>query len=152
MRSSYLFSALLLFGNALAFQCEDLTLEQQYTSADQVFLVLVTDTRLEDGALVGIDPDVDENVGLISAGFEVIERFKGSVESEGRLLDILGIGTGHVGLTPGLHYLIFSEDQEEVPQGYRYVNICTALFGYLRDEEQGVSETLSEIRNFAGRN
>ena len=152
MRGSYLLALLLLAGNAAAFQCEDMTLQQQYERADHVFVILVTDTRLEDGDLLGIPEEDAEAVRLVSAGFEVIERFKGSVEPTTRLLDLLGIGTGYVGLTPGLRFLVLAEDDEEVPQGYLYVNLCTALLGYMREEEQGVRETLSEVRSLAENN
>lgn len=57
----YLLGLFLVSGNALSFQCEEITLENHFNRADRVFLAFITDTKLEDNKLAGVLGYLNEN-------------------------------------------------------------------------------------------
>ncbi len=94
-----------------SFSCEpEQTTEAAFAEAERVFLVYVTETRLEEDLLERMAAESDEfdfseeHWKFVSAGYRVVEEFKGDAEYQPRLVDWLGIGTGYVGLVPGGYY------------------------------------------------
>ena len=119
-----------------------------------MFLVYVTETRLEESLqqelLAAHGHEDSESIKLISAGYRVVENFKGPIDYQPRLLDMLGIGTGYVGLTPGAYYLVFLIENEtgEDPQ-MRAVNACSVPTSHYRLQTEGFTKSLEEVRALA---
>jgi hypothetical protein len=154
----YMFRLLLtamlsLLSNAcLAHSClPDMTLDKQFNGSKRVFLVYVLETRLEeelqrkmserDGSVAS------ESVKLVSAGYRIVEDYKGEKSYKPRLLDFLGIGTGYVGLTPGVYYLVFLGDvQDYETSDMRAVDICTVPVAHDRLDVPRFQKSLDEVR------
>ncbi len=140
---------------AHGFQCApEHPIESAYQDAERVFLIYVLETRLEEHPpawIVEEDVDLgDESVKLISADYRVVEEFKGDSGYKPRLLDLLGIGTGYVGLTPGVYFAVFLPRVEsgEDPD-LRYVNICTVPLSHYRLQVEDFQNELDVIRRLA---
>lgn len=139
---------------AWAFQCpRDHTIETAYGNAERAFLVYVTETRLEDELLDRFsakhpEDKIDEDVKFVSAGYRIIENYKGAADYQPRLVDMLGIGTGYVGITPGVYYLVFlpPPGPDEDPQ-MRLINVCTLPLSHYRLNEEQFQQELQRVRN-----
>ena len=131
----------------------DQTPEKQFNESKRVFLIYVLETRLEEELqkkLIEQDHGKhadDESVKLVSAGYRIVEDFKGDINYKPRLLDMLGIGTGYVGLTPGVYYLVFLGDVQpyETPD-IRAVDTCIVPFSHYRFNVPQFQKNLDEIR------
>lgn len=131
-----------------------LTLSKQIRDSKRVFLVYVVETRLEEKLLSDMaEKDGDkgsadkESVKLVSAGYRVVENFKGETTYRPRLLDLLGIGTGYVGLTPGMYYLVFLGDvQPYETNDMRSVDRCSVPLQHYRFNVPEFQKRLDEIR------
>jgi hypothetical protein len=131
----------------------DLSLSKQFEGSKRAMLVYVLETRLEEELLRRMaakhaekDPD-NEAVKLVSAGYRVVEDFKGERTYTPRLLDLLGIGTGYVGLTPGVYYLVFLGDVEEnETTGMRTVDTCRVPLQHYRLNIPEFQKKLDEVR------
>lgn len=157
MRILYTLVFLLAFTNsAWAFSCPAKTLEQKYQEAERVFLIYVTETKLDETLFREMvkgypaENDKSESVKAIFADYEVVEDFKGDKNYKPILVDLLGIGTGYVGLTPGKYYAILlpppSKDQ---PNNLASVNICNTAFEHYRLKVDRFQKELDQIRTIA---
>ena len=147
---------LLLATPAFGFQCPPgHSLETVFAEAEQVFLIYVLETRLEEGLVTEYLPEGPEGQGgedikLVAADFRLIEHFKGPEDLPDRLLDVLGIGTGYVGLTPGVYYLVLlpPKDEEENPN-LRWVSHCTVLASHHKLFAEPFQAQLEIVRSLA---
>jgi hypothetical protein len=153
-RSLILILLLLLTNSVFASQCaQDHSLESAFNKSERGFLIYVTETKLEEELLKSLSkkyPPMDESseyVKLISANYRVIEEFKGEINYRPRLLDMLGIGTGYVGLTPGQYYLVLLPkiSKDEDPE-LRNVNMCTVPIGHYRLKTEDFQKELDRVR------
>jgi hypothetical protein len=149
--------SLLLSSVCFAHTCQPLmTLDKQLNDSKRAFLVYVLETRLEEelqGKMIEKDGGADpESVKLVSAGYRIVEDYKGEKSYRPRLLDILGIGTGYVGLTPGVYYLVFLGDLQtyETPD-MRVVDICTVPVAHHRWDVPQFQKKLDEVRALVNR-
>lgn len=153
-------AALALAAPAWAHQCPPgMTIASQYGKAERAFLAYVVETRLEEDVLKQLEaksPGVgmgEEHVKLMSAGYRVIEEFKGDRTYQPRLVDLLGIGTGYVGLTPGVYYLVLlppkSSDDAQLASTLRRVDACDVPLSHHRLAEKGFQDKLNELRSLA---
>lgn len=134
----------------------DFTLSKQFKESKRVMLVYVLETRLEEKLLKkmaekhsGMSSD-DEAVKFVSAGYRVIEDFKGERTYTPRLLDLLGIGTGYVGLTPGVYYLVFLGDVEANDStDMRFVDTCQVPLQHYRLNVSDFQKLLDEVRELS---
>lgn len=134
----------------------DLTLGKQFSESKRVFLIYVVETRLEERLQrqlteKHVDKGADEeSMKLVSAGYRVVEDFKGEKNYTPRLLDLLGIGTGYVGLTPGVYYLVFLADRSsDEMQGFRSVDTCSVPISHYRLDVPELQNRLDEVRALA---
>ena len=144
---------------AWAFQCPpEYSIDKAFVEADRAFLAYVTDTKLEEELKKDLSknyPEMDkdsEAVKLVSAGYRIVEEFKGAADYQPRLIDLLGIGTGYVGLTPGVYYLVLlpkGENNNEY-KGMRVVNICSVPISHYRLKVPQFQEKLDEVRKLKG--
>ena len=153
--------AIMLFSMVSSICCAhtclpDQTAEKQFNEAKRVFLIYVLETRLEEELqkkLIeqehGKHAD-DESVKLVSVGYRIVEDFKGDKNYKPRLLDMLGIGTGYVGLTPGVYYLVFLGDVQpyEKPD-LRAVDTCVVPLSHYRFNVPQFQKSLDEIRELS---
>ncbi|KQZ45035.1 hypothetical protein [Duganella sp. Root1480D1] len=131
----------------------DLTLGKQFSESKRVFLAYVVETRLEEALQRTLiakhtgDRSGEEAMKLVSAGYRVVEDFKGDKSYTPRLLDLLGIGTGYVGLTPGVYYLVFlaNVSSDEV-KGFRSVDACAVPVSHYRLDVPEFQSRLDEVR------
>lgn len=149
--------SLLLSSACFAHTClPGMTLEKQFNESKRAFLVYVLETRLEEELqrkMIETDGGADHDaVKLVSAGYRIVEDYKGEKSYKPRLLDILGIGTGYVGLTPGLYYLVFLGDVKdyETPD-LRVVDICSVPVAHHRWDVPQFQEKLDEVRALVNR-
>jgi len=148
------FFALAWSMSAYSFQCsQEDSIEYEYKKAEHVFLAYILDTRLEVDLLeqtLKKSPRLknsDESIKLVSAGYQIVEEFKGKNINHPRLLDVLGIGTGYVGLTPGMYYVVFlPKPSPELPKGIQVVNICNVPLSHYRLHEAGFQNSLNQVR------
>ncbi|GAA5213491.1 hypothetical protein ACFSJ3_03480 [Corallincola platygyrae] len=141
---------------AVAFQCPvDVTPEEQFKATDRSFLIYVTDTQIEEKLtekLAQTYPAMEvekEHMKFISAGYKVIEEFKGDENYTPRLIDILGIGTGYVGLVPGSYYLVMLPQQatnSNETEGMRHVDICSVPLGHYQLRNEKLQSELDKFR------
>ncbi|MTW09377.1 hypothetical protein GM658_02085 [Pseudoduganella eburnea] len=131
-------------------------MSKQFKDARRVMLVYVLETRLEEKLLkemTGKRSDVgsdDEAVKLVSAGYQVIEDYKGERTYTPRLLDLLGIGTGYVGLTPGVYYLVILGDVEpNETKEMRIVDSCQVPLQHYRFKVPDFQKRLDEVRELS---
>lgn len=152
-----LLTSLLLLASSIctAHTClPGLTLDKQFNESKRVFLVYVVETRLEEEMqkkMLEKERGADsESVKLVSAGYRIIEDYKGEKSYKPRLLDLLGIGTGYVGLTPGVYYLVFLGDVQdyETPE-MRSVDTCTVPLSHYRLNVPQFQQSLDEVRALA---
>lgn len=134
----------------------DSTLSKQFKESGRVFLIYVVETKLEEALqrqLVEKHVSDDESVKLVSAGYRVVEDFKGDKNYTPRLLDLLGIGTGYVGLTPGAYYLVFlpGVEPEEI-KGFRSVDMCAVPISHYRLNVPEFQGRLDEVRALSKEN
>jgi hypothetical protein len=143
---------LLLSDACLAYSCQPhMTLDEQFNGSKRVFLVYVLETRLEEELqrkMSERDGSADsEAVKLVSAGYRIVEDYKGEKSYKPRLLDILGIGTGYVGLTPGVYYLVFLGDVRDYETSdMRAVDMCTVPVAHHRLDVPQFQKSLDEVR------
>lgn len=139
-----------------AYSCpRDLTLGKQFSESTRAFLIYVVETRLEEALqrqLVEKRDPGDESVKLISASYRVVENFKGDKNYTPRLLDLLGIGTGYVGLTPGVYYLVLlPDDGPDQIKGFHSVDMCGVLISHYRLDAPDFQARLEEVRALSKR-
>ena len=134
----------------------DQTPEKQFNEAKRVFLIYVLETRLEEQLQKKLIEEEHgnhadgESVKLVSAGYRIVEDYKGDKNYKPRLLDMLGIGTGYVGLTPGVYYLVFLGDVQRYEEpDMRVVDICTVPFSHYRFNVPQFQKNLDEIRELS---
>jgi hypothetical protein len=155
--SRFLLTALLLLISSVCsgHQCQPgLTLYKQFSEAKRVFLAYVLETKLEEALQKKImdkegsaDP---ESAKLVSAGYRIIEDYKDESGYKPRLLDVLGIGTGYVGLTPGVNYLVFLGDiQGNETSDMRFIDLCATPFSHYRLNDTKFQNSLDEVRTLA---
>ena len=153
-----LFIAIGLPNKVYAFKCPaNQTIEDLYDDAERVFLIYVTETKLEEslndkyGGLDLRESIEQEAVKFISVSYKVIEDFKGDQDFQPTLLDMLGIGTGYVGLTPGVYYLVMLPVQEKSEVGdYRYVSLCDVPYSHYRLNVERFQDELEILRKQRG--
>jgi hypothetical protein len=140
---------------SMAHTCpRDLTLDKQFRDAKRVFLAYVIETRLEEKLLTDMVASKEghamkdnEDVKLVSAGYRVVENYKGDAAYTPRLMDVLGIGTGYVGLTPGLYFLVFLGDaQPHESAEMRFVDTCSVPLRHHRFAVPQFQLQLDQIR------
>jgi len=134
----------------------DMALSKQFSESKRVLLIYVVETRLEEALqrqLVEKHVSDNESVKLVSAGYRVVEDFKGDKNYTPRLLDLLGIGTGYVGLTPGAYYLVFLADVApgEI-EGFRSVDMCAVPISHYRLNVPEFQGRLNEVRALSKEN
>jgi hypothetical protein len=128
-----------------------MALDEQFNGSKRVFLVYVLETRLEEElqrkmSARGGSAD-SESVKLVSAGYRIVEDYKGEKSYKPRLLDILGIGTGYVGLTPGIYYLVFLGDvQDYETSDMRRIDMCAVPVSHHRWDVPQFQKRLDEVR------
>lgn len=155
LRVFILISLLFNVSIAWSFQCSrDQSLSSLYEDSERIFLIYITETKLEESLVKRINESLPkdnietEDIKLLSSGYRVIENFKGDIEYIPRLIDLLGIGTGYVGLVPGSYYLVMlPEREEDLFDGMRMVNICTVPFSHYRLEVKEFQDSLNIMRN-----
>ena len=137
---------------SLGFTCPKLEPSDIFSQANEVVLVYVTGTKLEEEmakSLIETEPAElgTEHAKIISASYRLVETFKGPENSQPKLIDILGIGTGYVGLQAGLYYLLALDEPEEgAPSNKRWVNICSVLAAHHRLGDPKFQQELAEFR------
>jgi len=119
-------------------------------------LIYVVETRLEEALqrqIIEKQISDKESVKLVSAGYRVVEDFKGDKNYTPRLLDLLGIGTGYVGLTPGVYYLVFLAGvaPEEI-KGFRSVDMCAIPISHYILNVPEFQGRLDEVRALSKEN
>lgn len=134
----------------------DLTLSKQFKESARVFLIYVVETRLEEALqrqIIEKQISDKESVKLVSAGYRVVEDFKGDKNYTPRLLDLLGIGTGYVGLTPGVYYLVFLAGvaPEEI-KDFRSVDMCAIPISHYILNVPEFQGRLDEVRALSKEN
>lgn len=144
---------LLLTGPSWAFECPDIPLEEKFNKAERVFLVYVTETKLEEDLLkkmnhgFAVDGDNSESIKLLSASYRVIEEFKGLITDQPKLLDLMGPDTGYAGVYPGVYYLLMIPPvQEGEDKNIRIINKCMLYANHYRLNLEPFQERLDEIR------
>ena len=143
---------------ANAFQCpQDHSLETAFHEAERAFLIYVLEARLEEELTQELleqhpEDEGEEFIKLVSAGYRVVESYKGPEDYQPRLLELLGIGTGYVGLTPGIYYLVLlpTPEESEDPQ-LRRVDMCTVPISHYRLQVDELQDELDRVRSLAGR-
>ena len=149
--------SLLLSSACFAHTClPGMMLEKQFNESKRAFLVYVLETRLEEELqrkMIETDGGADHDaVKLVSAGYRIVEDYKGEKTYKPRLLDYMGIGTGYVGLTPGVYYLVFLGDlQDYETPDMRSVDICTVPFAHNRWDVPQFQKDLDGVRALAKR-
>lgn len=131
-----------------------LTLDKQFNESTRVFLAYVVETKLEEELqrkMIEKDRGADpELVKLVSAGYRIIEDYKGEKSYKPRLLDLLGIGTGYVGLTPGVYYLVFLGNiQDYETPDIRSIDTCSVTWSHYRLDVPQFQQRLDEVRALA---
>lgn len=155
--------ATLTLGQAWAHTCPpDVTIEKQFRKAERVFLAYVVETKLEEDLLREIeikDPSsrpADEHVKLISAGYRIVEHFKGKKTDQPRLIEMMGIGTGYPGLTPGIYFLVVlparKNDEDRFGPQFRYVDRCMVPVSHHRLANKEFQQHLTELRSLVQSN
>jgi hypothetical protein len=147
---------------ARAFSClqDESELESLYRKADSVVYVRLLRTELAEvptddayfrnGYVLRSEPegvsDADVTFSHVRGEYETIETFKGPNSDTGAVVDMpLGIGTGYVGLIPGVYYVFFFFNDETFFDGTPMTNMCWAK-PTVFPERDDVQEYLEEIR------
>ncbi|MGB0632255.1 MAG: hypothetical protein ACPGRZ_16310 [Alphaproteobacteria bacterium] len=125
---------------SFAFQCHPgETGEGAHDDAERIFLILVLETRLDEEFQKLIEserPQSKDAMKPITVRYRVIEDFKGDTNFKPEFLDLLGIGTGYVGFSPGVYYLVSvpkldpSKEQDkrtDILKGRRIINFCNVI-------------------------
>lgn len=157
-RLSTLFIVALLMFDVLALSCPVREPADVFAAAHRIFLVQILETRFELTEQFGRQVEQDGPIHFVSAGYKVIEEFKGNPESRPRFLQVLHFTGIYADLTPGAFYLIalqpFTEDElEDAPwhEKFAMVTMCEVVTAYLpEDLEVGIDSapntTLSKYR------
>ncbi len=139
--------------SACAFKCWQMPGVQGYEKAERVFLAYVTQTRLDEKLWADLnkgypaEDDDTESVKAIFADYKIIEEFKGDAEYKPFLIDLLGIGTGYLGVTPGKYYFIMLGPlREGKPSDIRAVNICNTPLQHYRLNAEPFQKELNVYR------
>ncbi|WP_154223411.1 hypothetical protein [Marinicella rhabdoformis] len=125
---------------SFGFQCgPEKSEKEKFKEAKSVLLFQVVATELKTTEFDG------QEVGYSQATYRLIESFKGSEEKEGKVVEVLGYGTGLVGLIPGIYYLAFLGESNEYAK-YPWLTICDVELSTFNIEGTEVEKKLEKIR------
>ena len=126
---------------AQAMQCDpDEGLEMRFKEADSVLLIYIVSTRLKTTSLYG------DEIKYSEAIYELVESFKGLTAKNGKVIELLGYGTGMVGLIPGIYYVVFIQNDSSELE-HPWVNVCNTLYSSLNLKGLEFIKQLGEIRS-----
>lgn len=118
-------------------------------------MVYVTETKLDEGLLNEgangslVADDTSESVKAIVAEYRIVEEFKGEPNYKPQLVDLLGIGTGFVGLFPGKYYFVMLSPKDESKfSDFALVNICNTPINHYRLNVAAFQKQLDVMRNY----
>jgi hypothetical protein len=114
-------------------------IKQRFNDADSVLLIEVTSTKLKK-----LKYD-EEEVKYSLATYKLVESFKGSTKKTGKVVEILGYGTGMVGLIPGIYFFVFL-DNDTGMFNYSPVHMCNTLGGTLNIEGTEPVQLIEQLR------
>lgn len=155
-------------GPAHAYQCgREHSFNEAFEKSDRAFLIYVTELRLEEDidavydalafpegkrpSLQDNDAASNEYAKFISAGYRVVEEFKGDNTYKPRLLGFLGLSTGWPGFVPGGYFLVILNGKlGEMNPKMVWVDFCMvpAKHGSLNDPEfQGELDRFRKLRD-----
>ncbi|MGH1376972.1 MAG: hypothetical protein ACRBCK_11570 [Alphaproteobacteria bacterium] len=140
-----------------AFRCQNKTIEQTYKESERAFLIYITETKLNEklwkklnkGYPVALDRD--ESIKAIFTGYRITEEFKGDTSYKPTLIDLLGIGTGYTGVTPGQYYFVMLPPLGENEQSnIRRIDTCRAPVSHYRLDVDHFQKELDVFRSLRG--
>lgn len=157
----YLYKILLVMGALAffpapvwAFKCPNSDIAQTYKDSDRAFLIYITQTRLDQNlwselnAGNSMELQSEESVKAIFADCRIIEDFKGDVSYKPTLVDLLGIGTGYIGLTPGKYYFVMLPPlSKDETSNIRYLSMCDVGTSYYRLSVDRFQKELDQFRS-----
>jgi len=156
MSMKYCILILLLFFSikAVAFQCpRDNSFSVNFAKSERVFLIYVTEVSLDKKTTERNDKEYPESAGyvkILKVDYDVIESFKGDLKFKPKIMDLLGIGTGYVGFTPGNYYMVTLSEQEDWgKRNYRHVSMCDVHFQHYRNDIDEYKEIIEKARVLA---
>ena len=117
----------------------DIGLENRFKEADSVLLIEVTSTKLKRMEYDG------EEIKYSLATYQLVESFKGSTKQKGKVIEILGYGTGMIGLIPGIYYFVFL-DNETGMFDHPPVHMCNTLGSTLNLEGSEPVQKIEQLR------
>lgn len=114
-------------------------LKQRFKEAESVLLIEITSTKLK-----RIEYDGEEAKYSL-ATYELVESFKGSTKKKGKVVEILGYGTGMIGLIPGIYYFVFL-DSDTGMFDYPPVHMCNTLSSTLNLKGSEPVQQIDQLR------
>ena len=140
---------MLLSKSVFGFQCgKDNSLENNFRVSERVFMIYVTQVILDKKETQKIELDYPDSAGsvkVLKVDYDVIENFKGNKKYNPKFKELIGIGTGYVGFSPGSYYFVTLPDQQEDEQkNYRYVSFCDVHFQNYRNDVEEYKEILDK--------
>ena len=155
IKYSVLVLLLLLSVKAVAFQCSsDNSFSVNFAQSERVFLIYVTEVSLDKKTTKRNDKEYPESAGyvkILKVDYDVVENFKGDIEFIPKFMDLLGIGTGYVGFTPGNYYMVtLSAQGGWDKRNYRHVSMCDVHFQHYRNDIDEYKAIVEEARALAG--
>ncbi|GAB2524101.1 hypothetical protein [Microbulbifer agarilyticus] len=126
---------------SFGFQCgPEKSEEEKFRDAESVLLFQVTATELKTTQFDG------QELKYSQATYRVIESFKGSQEKEGKVVEVLGYGTGLVGLIPGIYYLAYVGENNEYAR-YPWLTICDVEMSTFNIEGEEFDKKFKKLRS-----
>lgn len=143
-------------GPVFAFQCEkDNSLENSFRESRRTLMIYVTEVALDKKETQKMEREHPESAGyvkILKVKYDTIENFKGNEEYNPDLKDLLGIGTGYVGFTPGTYYFItLPEGEDNEPKSYRYVSFCDVHFHHYRNDIEEYKQIIDKAKKLKER-
>lgn len=140
MNRYLLFSALLFPCLAQAMSCgPEETLQQRFEKADSVLAIQIVSTELKNMKFH------DDEIGISIATYQLVESFKGSEEAQGKVIELIGYGTGMVGLIPGIYYFVILGGNNG-SFDFPLVHMCNTLGSTMNIEGTESLKKLEELR------
>jgi len=136
----------LLSASAFGFQCPSANEPGDiYDRSTVVALIEVTSVSLNRDWTAELDaenPDSAGSVRALEVEFDVTETLKGTATSA-PAIELLGIGTGYVGFTPGVYYLVALDGPS---RGRYYISFCDVIASHYRLDVAEFQRVLGDLR------
>lgn len=140
-----------MMNSAWAMKCWQRRGIEGYEDAERVFLIYVTQTRIDEKLAVQLSKIYssfkDEIQKAIYVDYFILEEFKGNSAYKPVLVDLLYSG-GHLGVVSGHYYLVKLDTPRKETRDVRVINTCNVPLQSYRLIESSFQNELDAYRAF----